>query len=117
MTSLLFPEGKLSHTEPDAKEHMKGEVENASIGDVASNKDAAAHTHVNGHSSEAPPAPALSEDEAATTTNGSVDKMDPTSKMDGSPINDSITADDVKENPDEHSDLSPIPLTNGLLKS
>ena len=54
MTPLLFSKETTSYTEPDAKEPTKREVEDASIGDLASNKDEAAHTHVNGHSSEAP---------------------------------------------------------------
>lgn len=116
MTSLLFPEETISHIEPDAKERMKREVEDASIGDITSNKNAAAHTHVNGHSREAATAPALSDDEAPTKTNVSADKMDPAPRMSGSPISDSIAADVVKGGPDENSNLSPIPLTNGHLE-
>ena len=91
MTSLLFSKETTSYTEPDAKEPMKREVEDASIGDLASNKDAAAHTHVNGHSSEAP-------------------------TLDKGPIDDSMKADVVKGDPDNKSNLSLIPLTNGHLE-
>lgn len=116
MTSLLFPEKTVSNTEPDGKEHKKREVKDASIGDVASSKDAAAHPHVNGNSSEAPTAPALSDEEAATKTNLSVDRMDPATKVDGSPLRDSIRANDVRGDPAKHSNLSPIPPTNGHLE-
>ena len=116
MASVLFPKGTGSDTETDAKETMKHEVEDASIGDVPSTQDAAAHMQVKGQSSEAPTAPALSNDEAATKSDVNVDRENPALRAIGDHIDDSMTVNAVNGNPDDHSHLNPTPLTNGHLE-
>ena len=146
MASVLLPEETVSEHNPDAKGYMKRKNDDASIGDVASNKDGTAHTQVNGPSSEASTAPALINDEAATKFDVNADNKDTALETDGGLTGDSITSDAVNGAPDNEdavngdsingdavnresingdtingdsdmkSKLSPIPLTNGHLE-
>lgn len=146
MASISFPEKTSRDTKSEVNGHMKHEVDDASIGDVASNKGVIAPTQVNGQSSEAFTAPAPRNDEAATKSDLNVETKNPALGTDEDLTGDNITANPVNGaagngdtvngdcingdavngdaangdaangDPDRKSKLSPIPLTNGHLE-
>lgn len=131
MTSAHLPEEKVSDNNPDSKEHMKRDVDDAFSDDVAPDKNGAAHTQVKSKDSEASTAPALGNDKAATKSDVNAHQQDPALGTDGDFTGDRITVDAVNGatgngdavrrgavdgDPDEKSKLRPIPLTNGQLE-